>query len=83
MLDLILSGTQNRAMQIYEPGKGLDFHFDKDERLMKEQKQMSHPILSCILYLTGSPEGSCMGKIPFHGAGCISCSLAVCQQDYD
>jgi hypothetical protein len=41
-------------MQIYEGGRGLGFHFDKDEHAMSEQGQMVNPILSSVLYLTGS-----------------------------
>eukprot|EP00891_Asterochloris_glomerata_P007094 jgi/Astpho2/7094/Aster-x1406 len=40
--------------QIYQPGIGLNFHFDKDEHCMKERHEMLHPELSSILYLTGS-----------------------------
>lgn len=39
--------------QVYEPGKGLAFHFDKDEHAMKEKHQMIQPVLSSVLYLTG------------------------------
>lgn len=42
------------VMQVYEPGKGLDFHFDKDESLMKKHNVMKHPYLSSVLYLTGN-----------------------------
>ncbi|EIE26255.1 hypothetical protein COCSUDRAFT_64407 [Coccomyxa subellipsoidea C-169] len=41
-------------VQVYERGKGLAFHFDKDEHLFKEDRRMVHPMLSSILYLTGS-----------------------------
>ncbi|KAL0025106.1 hypothetical protein WJX79_010787 [Trebouxia sp. C0005] len=40
-------------VQVYEPGKGLAFHFDKDEHAMKEKHQMIQPVLSSVLYLTG------------------------------
>ena len=49
-------------MQVYEPGKGLDFHFDKDETLMKERGKMRHPHVSSILYLTGSLHSPRLGK---------------------
>jgi hypothetical protein len=48
--------------QVYEPGKGLAFHFDKDESRMAEDSQMVHPITSTILYLTGGPESK-MGEM--------------------
>ena len=41
-------------VQVYEQGKGLPFHFDKDEQLFKERQQMVHPVLSSVLYLTGA-----------------------------
>ena len=44
-------------MQIYEKGRGLAFHFDKDEYLLKEQGQMVFPAVSSILFLSGSQEG--------------------------
>ena len=40
-------------VQVYEPGKGLAFHFDKDEHAMKERHEMIQPVLSSVLYLTG------------------------------
>ncbi|BDA41198.1 hypothetical protein COCOBI_01-8530 [Coccomyxa sp. Obi] len=40
-------------VQVYEQGKGLAFHFDKDEHLFKQEQRMHHPLLSSILYLTG------------------------------
>ncbi|KAL3153737.1 hypothetical protein ABBQ32_013330 [Trebouxia sp. C0010 RCD-2024] len=40
-------------VQVYEPGKGLAFHFDKDEHAMKEKQQMIQPALSSVLYLSG------------------------------
>jgi hypothetical protein len=42
------------CVQVYEPGKGLPFHFDKDEQLFKERQHMAHPTLSSVLYLTGA-----------------------------
>lgn len=41
-------------LQVYEQGKGLPFHFDKDESLFKQQQEMAHPMLSSVLYLTGA-----------------------------
>jgi len=40
--------------KVYEPGKGLDFHFDKDEHLLVEEGVMSNPTWSSVLYLSGS-----------------------------
>ncbi|KAK9916860.1 hypothetical protein WJX75_008079 [Coccomyxa subellipsoidea] len=40
-------------VQVYEKGKGLAFHFDKDEHLFREEHCMAHPLLSSIVYLTG------------------------------
>lgn len=55
-------------MQVYDRGKGLAFHFDKDETLMAQQKIMRQPALSSILYLTGSCQSDRLGsslKHPF------------------
>jgi hypothetical protein len=41
-------------LQVYEPGKGLGFHFDKDEHVMRSSGRMLNPIWSSVLYLTGS-----------------------------
>jgi len=41
---------------VYEGGKGLDFHFDKDESLYKTEQKMRHPEFSSVLYLTGTDE---------------------------
>lgn len=54
-------------MQSYEAGRGLTFHFDKDEHIMAQRKEMSHPVLSCILYLTGSSASPRQGAPPVHG----------------
>ena len=45
---------QPACLQIYQPGIGLNFHFDKDEHCMKDRREMVHPELSSVLYLTGS-----------------------------
>ena len=42
--------------QIYQPSRGLPFHFDKDEELMKATGEMRHPITSCVLYLNTAEE---------------------------
>jgi hypothetical protein len=39
---------------VYQPGKGLGFHFDKDEHVMRSSGVMLNPIWSSVLYLTGS-----------------------------
>ncbi len=48
--------------QVYEQGKGLAFHFDKDEYLFKQEQQMHHPLLSSILYLTGPTFPKRLGR---------------------
>ena len=47
--------------QIYEHGRGLAFHFDKDEHLLKEEGTMVHPIVNSIIYLTGDSAKSRLG----------------------
>lgn len=47
--------------QIYEHGRGLAFHFDKDEHLLKEEGTMMHPIVNSIIYLTGDSAKSRQG----------------------
>jgi hypothetical protein len=42
--------------QVYQPGKGLAFHFDKDESLLVTEGRTVNPILSSVLYLTGSTQ---------------------------
>lgn len=42
--------------QVYKPGAGLAFHFDKDEAAIVDQGRMINPIFSSIIYLTGSEE---------------------------
>jgi hypothetical protein len=42
--------------QVYKPSRGLPFHFDKDEELMKATGEMRHPITSCVLYLNTAEE---------------------------
>lgn len=53
---------QNIVVQVYEPGKGLAFHFDKDEHAMKEKNQMLQPVLSSVLYLTGDHTTQRLGR---------------------
>lgn len=43
-------------VQVYEKGRGLAFHVDKDEHAMKEHGAVVNPCLSSVLYLTGSPH---------------------------
>ena len=47
--------------QVYEPGRGLAFHFDKDEQLFRERREMAHPLLSTILYLVGDTGAARLG----------------------
>jgi hypothetical protein len=56
------------SLQVYKPGVGLGFHFDKDEHLLKATGEMQHPIWSSILYLTGGSSSSSSG-----GGGGDSC----------
>jgi len=43
--------------QVYDvPGKGLPFHFDKDELAMATDGSLRHPLLSCVLYLNSEEE---------------------------
>lgn len=53
------------AMQVYKPGAGLGFHFDKDEHLLKATGQVQHPVCSSILYLTGNSSSS-SSTLPAH-----------------
>lgn len=47
--------------QVYRPGAGLAFHFDKDESQYKQTGCMRHPALSSVLYLTGDQQGAPLG----------------------
>ena len=47
--------------QIYEHGRGLAFHFDKDEHLLTSERKMVHPIDNSIVYLTGDSASSRLG----------------------
>ena len=47
--------------QIYEHGRGLAFHFDKDEHLLTSERKMVHPIVNSIVYLTGDSASSRLG----------------------
>ena len=54
--------SMDMIVQVYQPGKGLAFHFDKDEHAMKERSEMVQPILSSVLYLTGDTSTDRIGK---------------------
>lgn len=43
-------------VQTYEAGRGLAFHFDKDEYAMAEKQEMHHPQHSSVVYLTGAVD---------------------------
>lgn len=58
---------------MYERGKGLAFHFDKDEHLFNEEQRMVHPLLSSILYLTGAAFPKRLGRM----RGCIATKNAL------
>ena len=49
------------SRQIYEHGRGLAFHFDKDEHLLSSKGQMVHPMVNSIIYLTGDSARSRLG----------------------
>lgn len=72
-------------VQVYEPGKGLAFHFDKDEHAMKEKQQMIQPVLSSVLYLTGDSTQERLGTEIL--SPCImqvpGTFLLVCNHVYD
>jgi hypothetical protein len=63
-------------VQTYEAGRGLTFHFDKDEAAMEADGRMLNPILSSVLYLTGTPQGPLQGptvitdQVFNHDLGC-------------
>jgi hypothetical protein len=43
--------------QVYDsPGRGLPFHFDKDELSMATDGSLRHPLLSCVIYLNSAAE---------------------------
>jgi hypothetical protein len=44
--------------QIYENGRGLGMHFDKDEAIVLEEGRVVTPILSSVLFLTGTARTS-------------------------
>jgi hypothetical protein len=44
-------------VQVYEGGRGLAFHFDKDEHAMESSGVMVNPILSSVLFLTSADNG--------------------------
>ena len=53
--------TVSCLLQVYKPGAGLAFHFDKDEALFKQQSVMHHPKSSAVLYLYGDAEKQSLG----------------------
>ena len=73
-VELSVAPQQSRtgsATQVYQPGAGLDFHFDKDEELFKQQAVMQQPRHSMIYYLYGDPESG-LGMLPAV-PGCTGC----------
>ncbi|PRW61039.1 hypothetical protein C2E21_0196 [Chlorella sorokiniana] len=50
--------------QIYERGRGLGFHYDKDEHAMKEEGRMVNPLFSSVYYVTGSSEEGSLRQAP-------------------
>ncbi len=61
---------QHKYLQVYEPGTGLAFHFDKDEHAMKEKHQMIQPVLSSVLYLTGDCATERLGEQDLRAGNC-------------
>ena len=47
--------------QVYHGGRGLEFHFDKDESRVKTKGEFHFPILSCVIYLTDDTEEEVQG----------------------
>ncbi|KAL6778568.1 hypothetical protein ACKKBF_B15310 [Auxenochlorella protothecoides x Auxenochlorella symbiontica] len=43
-------------VQIFEKGRGLGFHMDKDEHLMANEGRLVTPLISSVLYLTGTAQ---------------------------
>lgn len=57
------SGTRSDAWggceywsQVYRGGRGLKFHFDKDESRVKTKGEFQFPIFSCVVYLTDGTQ---------------------------
>lgn len=50
------AGAEWWCQVYYEPKRGLKFHWDKDEELMKATGRMRHPALSCVIYLNSAEE---------------------------
>ena len=44
--------------QVYTGGRGLKFHFDKDESKVVSKGEFAFPILSCVIYLTDEHSSS-------------------------
>lgn len=42
--------------QTYEAGRGLDFHYDKDEAAMAGSGAMRNPAVACVVYLVGDRQ---------------------------
>lgn len=53
-------------MQEYQPGCGLEFHFDKDEHALKQSKAWRQPLLSSVLYLCGDQQAAPLGAPSQH-----------------
>jgi hypothetical protein len=68
------------CLQKYERGKGLAFHFDKDEHAMRKTGSMQHPQLSSIVYLTGERTQPRQGKIytSCNDSSQYSCPSSAC-----
>ena len=55
--------------QVYEGGRGLDPHWDKDEADTEAGRRTRHPQVSSIVYLTGGDAAPSSGGT--HGATCV------------
>ena len=70
-------------VQVYEGGRGLAFHFDKDEHAMKEEGRMVTPILSSVLYLTGHDGEINSDSDSDNPAEALQAPTVVTDQRYD
>lgn len=61
------------SLQKYEGGKGLAFHFDKDEHALQKTGDMVHPQFSSVVYLTGERTQPRQGvMLQFYAFSCPS-----------
>jgi hypothetical protein len=65
-------------VQKYQAGRGLAFHFDKDEVAMKEKGEMLQPKFSSIFYLTGDTRRPRQGM----SKRCLKASITAMLTDF-